>query len=183
MPIQIGQPPESDFRNPLGLLSDCHRRIERFLNVLLTVAQQRNGGELDDEQRQAFDVALTYFRDAAPKHTLDEEDSLFPRMRERRIDALAVLNELHKDHTSAEWLHNRVDELGIKWLAEGRLSPEDAQLLVNMIEQLSETYTRHIAVEDNELFPLAATILNPTELGAIAQEMALRRGLVSAVTD
>ncbi len=30
MPISIGQKLESDFRNPLGLLSDCHRRIERF---------------------------------------------------------------------------------------------------------------------------------------------------------
>jgi hypothetical protein len=28
MPISIGQKLESDFRNPLGLLSDCHRRID-----------------------------------------------------------------------------------------------------------------------------------------------------------
>jgi hemerythrin-like domain-containing protein len=181
MPIQIGQPPESDFRNPLGLLSDCHRRIERFLSVLLTIAEQANGETLDAEQGAAFAVALKYFRDAAPKHTLDEEDSLFPRMRNKRNEecdaALAVLDELHDDHRSAGRLHRQVDELGLEWLAQHELPPDDVKLLIQLIRQLSATYTRHIALEDKELFPLAATMLNPSELSTIAKEMASRRGL------
>ena len=31
MPITIGAAPEGSFAEPLRLLSDCHRRIERFL--------------------------------------------------------------------------------------------------------------------------------------------------------
>ncbi|HEV2691229.1 MAG TPA: hemerythrin domain-containing protein, partial [Bryobacteraceae bacterium] len=81
MPIQIGQKKESDFSDPLGLLSDCHRRIERFLGVLIRICQKRNGGTMAADERQALETALTYFRNAAPKHTADEEDSLFPRMR------------------------------------------------------------------------------------------------------
>lgn len=38
MPIVIGAKRESDFTDPIGMLGDCHRRIERFLNVLLTIA-------------------------------------------------------------------------------------------------------------------------------------------------
>ncbi|HZR47003.1 MAG TPA: hypothetical protein VFA47_09885 [Candidatus Manganitrophaceae bacterium] len=38
--IRIGEKMESFSINPLGLLSDCHRRIERFLNGLITVAAQ-----------------------------------------------------------------------------------------------------------------------------------------------
>lgn len=35
---QIGQRVDHDFDEPLGLLSDCHRRIEHFLRALVTVA-------------------------------------------------------------------------------------------------------------------------------------------------
>ena len=54
-------------------MSDCHRRIERFLTVLVRVAER---GSLEGEARGAFEAALRYFRDAAPKHTADEEESL-----------------------------------------------------------------------------------------------------------
>ena len=43
MPIAIGQKLESDFRDPLGLLSDCHRRIERFLDGLIVISEQARG--------------------------------------------------------------------------------------------------------------------------------------------
>jgi hypothetical protein len=33
MPITIGKKIESDYWNPLGLLSDCHRRIEQFIDL------------------------------------------------------------------------------------------------------------------------------------------------------
>jgi len=39
MPIVIGAKRESDFTDPIGMLSDCHRRIEMFLNVLVRVAE------------------------------------------------------------------------------------------------------------------------------------------------
>ena len=34
-PLQIGAAPDHDFDEPLGLLSDCHRRIEHFLDILI----------------------------------------------------------------------------------------------------------------------------------------------------
>src|SRR3954449_12487157 len=81
MPVVIGAKPESNFTDPIGLLTDCHRRIERFLSVLVQVTAQANGGALTQEQRRGLDTALRYFRDAAPKHTADEESTLFPRLR------------------------------------------------------------------------------------------------------
>ena len=41
MPIVIGAKRESDFTGPIGMLGDCHRRIDRFLNVLVRVAAER----------------------------------------------------------------------------------------------------------------------------------------------
>ena len=63
MPVSIGAS-ENTFANPLGLLSDCHRRIERFLQALLTVATQVAGGSLEAEHRRALEVALKYFHEA-----------------------------------------------------------------------------------------------------------------------
>ena len=40
---------------------------------------------------------------------------------------------------------------------------------------LGWVYHRHIAVEDQDLFPMARRLLTPTELGAIGHEMAARR--------
>lgn len=182
MPIQIGQKLESDFRNPLGLLSDCHRRIEKFLNLLIQITEQASGDELSEEQGQAFEVALRYFREAAPKHTLDEEESLFPRMRNHKSTegeaALALLDALHADHQLAEKGHQAVDRLGRAWLLNGKLSAGDAQQLITQLISLREIYEKHIAIEDERLFPLAATTLERSELEAIAREMALRRDLV-----
>jgi hypothetical protein len=74
------------------LLGDCHRRVERFLAVLVHVAEQAHGEPFTGERRTAWDTALRYFREAAPKHTTDEEESLFPRLRAMdRADVKALL--------------------------------------------------------------------------------------------
>lgn len=181
MPVQIGKKPENDFTNPLGLLSDCHRRIEHFLGVLLDVTRQAKGGALDDPQGEALGVALRYFRETAPKHTLDEEDSLFPRMRASRhdesADARALIEMLHHDHEEAESAHAEVDRLGAEWLNNGRLDAEKAEQLEGLLSDLANTYERHILAEDSQVFPLAGRILEAAQVQEIGKEMAARRGV------
>src|SRR5690606_29363620 len=110
MLVKIGGPVDHGFDAPLGLLSDCHRRIERFLEVLITIADARRGAELSPSDRDALSAALQYFRTAAPRHSADEEESLFPRLRasthpEARA-ALARLEALEADHRVAEDHHD-----------------------------------------------------------------------------
>src|SRR4051812_29901771 len=109
MPIVIGAKPESNFTDPLGLLTDCHRRIERFLYVLVRIGAETGGGPLTPEQRTALETALRYFREAAPKHTADEENSLFPRL--RALSAAEELGSLEADHQHADRAHAEVDRL------------------------------------------------------------------------
>src|SRR5215475_9226243 len=80
MPIAIGAKPEGSFATPIALLTDCHRRIEQFLSVLARVSAHAQE-PLTGEQRTALEAALRYFREAAPRHTADEEETLFPRLR------------------------------------------------------------------------------------------------------
>jgi hemerythrin-like domain-containing protein len=181
MAITIGRKLESDYANPLGMLSDCHRRIEKFLDLLLTVTKQVQGQQLKDEYRTAFATALRYFREGAPKHTCDEEDSLFPRLHQaadaQAQQVLSQLENLQQDHTVAEAGHRTVDALGSRWLTDGSLTIEDAKALTEVLELLHTLYQRHIIIEDTEIFPLAGRILKLTDIRALAQEMAARRGL------
>jgi hemerythrin-like domain-containing protein len=165
----------------LGLLSDCHRRIERFLEMLQKVAGQGAPSALNDEQRRAVDAALEYFRTAAPRHTADEEESLFPMLRAAGSAdakaALQVVESLEQDHAAATLAHAEVDRLFGVWIGQGGLGESQAKKLSLLLRELREMYRQHIAVEDNDLFPLAARVLGPEQLKELGKQMAQRRGL------
>lgn len=164
--------------DPLGLLSDCHRRVEMFLGVLKAAAALK-GRQLNDDERRSLDNALRYFREAAPKHTADEEESLFPRMRQtgsaEAQTALAELERLEADHRWADPLHAQVDALGQKWLAAGKLDAKDAAAFHDAVAQLGAMYARHIEVEEKVVFPAAARCLPKDEQHRIGLEMTARR--------
>lgn len=181
MAVTIGSRPEHGFDQPLGLLSDCHRRIERFLGILQTVVAQAGGRPLSDEQRRAVDAALEYFRTAAPRHTADEEESLFPLLRASDDPAaraaMEVVRALEADHAAADATHAAVDSWYRRWIEAGSLAAPEAQELSRALAALRELYQRHIAVEDRELFPLAGRVLSREQLAQLGEEMAQRRGL------
>ena len=179
MPIVIGAKQESDFGDPIGMLGDCHRRIERFLSVLVRVAGERNGAEMTSEERVSFDNALRYFREAAPNHTADEEESLFPRLREsndeRLRNMIGKMEALEQEHRGADRLHRKVDELGGRWLEVGRLEAAQAEGLRAALAGLDSMYRSHIRTEDTELFPTAAAALSDEQRRVIGTEMRNRR--------
>ncbi|OFW48160.1 MAG: hypothetical protein A3G77_04830 [Acidobacteria bacterium RIFCSPLOWO2_12_FULL_68_19] len=179
--LKVGQPADHGFDEPLGLLSDCHRRIQRFLQMLAAIARDAAGGPPSDVQRSQLEAALTYFATAAPKHKADEEESVFPRLRRSREPEAARVQELlarlENDHGAAEEHHRAVDVLVRRWLGDERLDPEDVSQLATRLAALDAIYRPHIAVEDNELFPAAARLLSAHELQEIGREMAARRGL------
>lgn len=177
MPVQIGARTH-DFSDPTGLLSDCHRRIEMFLGSLIAVARVIDL-PLTADTRHALEAALRYFHEAAPKHTQDEEESLFPRL--RRIhrpeleSALSTLNALEDDHRRSDALHSEVHTLGVQCLEKGHLSPHDADRFRQAVNNLAAIYDQHIRIEDSIIFPAAQKILSSSQKSAIASEMASRR--------
>lgn len=178
MPVKIGFKHQK-IGESLALLSDCHRRIERFLYVLITVSRQSLGNELNPEQQRVVETALKYFRDTAPRHELDEEESLFPRMRasgsplvERVLNRLETLEE---EHPILELHHKEVECLFKLWIVRGWLSEQEGHHLRAMLSKLSRMYHKHIHLEETEVFPLAREVLKPLEIESIRHEMAARR--------
>ncbi len=181
MPVQIGAKTH-DFSDPTGLLSDCHRRIEMFLGSLQRIAEVINS-PLTTDARSAFEAALRYFHEAAPKHTRDEEESLFPRLRQIHQpeieNALSILNTLEEDHRHADASHAVVHALGLQCLANGHLPRPEADRFRQAVNRLASIYAEHIRIEDDVVFPAAQRVLSNSQKSAIANEMASRREFVS----
>ncbi len=185
MPIPLNAPPLADFTRPIDVLEDCHRRIERFLRMLQAVVLAATGdGRMTEDAADALQVALRYFRNAAPKHTADEEQSLFPRMRAtgdpRVSEVLARLDELERDHQRAQELHDTVDRLGMHWLHTGALDRDKLAAMGASLAQLQHIYAAHIDFEDSVVFHLARDVLGEEAIDGLATEMRGRRGLPDA---
>lgn len=178
--VNLSPPSESTFARPLGLLSDCHRRIESFLTDMRCVATEFRGSALSDADRARLAGAVRYFTVAAPRHT-SEEESLFPRMRaasdQRSQRALEELARLEADHDRADDCHSEANALANRWLNDGTLDAGAAERLIELLEMLAAIYAAHIAVEDSTVFPAAEKALDSHQLEAIGREMAARRGV------
>lgn len=180
MPVEIGKSPVSFHHNPFRHLSECHRRIERFLYVIITVKREAQGGPLDHRQRHALKTSLNYFREAAPMHTLDEEESLFPRMRivgGEETDMIDGLTGLELEHAVVQVTHNEMDRLGRRWLDEGSLIPEELARFTQLLSKLSIVYHRHIHEEETSILPNAEKLLREPDIREIGREMAMRRNI------
>lgn len=179
MSIQIGAPVNS-LSNPTGRLSDCHRRIEMFLGSLEAVSKTIDW-PLTEETAQALTLALRYFREAAPKHTADEEESLFPRLRSvcnsEAQAALAKVEQLERDHQWVSPADAEVDRLGQQYLSKSRLSLADAEQFRIAVGQLGSMYRQHIRVEDQMIFPVADRVLSQTDRSSMAREMKALRNV------
>lgn len=186
MVIKIGQQPDHQFDQPLGLLSDCHRRIEHFLQVLTMAEERTRGCALTASQRTDLEAAIRYFETAAPRHIADEELSLFPRLRAcgdlAATQALETVARLEGDHRVAERHHQAVDTFVRRWLADGELQTADADALRGHLAALHGIYQQHIAIEDRELFPAATRLLSPTDIEQIGREMKARRTTAAVPT-
>ncbi len=178
MAVQIGAKPDSGFDDPIGMLTDCHRRIEQFLEILVVVAHRAQRRALNDEESAAVRSALDYFRIGGQRHTADEEQSLFPRLREAAGTAIPEdIAGLECDHNVANDLHERVETLFKSWLNGSTLGRDDQDALLAATERLARLYNEHIRLEEQVVFPRAAQVLDKNTLASIGEEFRARRSV------
>ena len=176
MGIQIGAKPDSGFDDPLGMLQDCHRRIERFLHILCVVAEQAGGRGMTEEESAAVAAALHYFREGGSRHNADEEESLFPRLRAAEAnDHVDDLAHLEEDHRRTGLLHGQIEVLYGRWMDAGALSHSEQQALRSATRELDGIYSAHIKLEESTVFPHAARALDKAAIAAMGLEFKKRR--------
>jgi hemerythrin-like domain-containing protein len=183
MAVQIGAKPDSGFDNPIGMLTDCHRRIEHFLQILCLVADKAAGRGMTDEETSAVQASLQYFRVGGQRHSADEEESLFPRLLTAcRGEKSGEINGMEDDHQAARALHAGVEQFYESWMDSGLLDEQDQEKLSSLTRQLERLYQQHIRLEEQVVFPLAARVLDAETIAQMGEEFRARREQVADAT-
>ncbi len=178
MSVQIGAKPDSGFDDPLGMLKDCHRRIEHFLGILHLVAERAADRALNPEEVSAVKAAVQYFHTGGERHNADEEQSIFSRLRSfpaAGAEFLALLARLEQDHARSAELHEAIDWLFTDWMVKGELEPSQRERLLSNTAALQDLYKKHIALEETAILPRAAELLNAETIAVIGREFSARR--------
>jgi len=145
-----------------ALLIEDHHHLRRALNVLRHMsARARQNAEFDPG---AASKLLRFLQDFADQHHQGKEENvLFP----------ALLRDRHqKNYPSLCALifeHNRE-----RSLAEGleeAIQTKAASDFSYYADRLADVLTRHIEVEERDLFALADAVLDPHQDAAVAEEM------------
>jgi hemerythrin-like domain-containing protein len=58
MLMQIGQKPEHDFSEPIGMLEDCHKRIDHFMQTIVTLEESVGAAPLNADDRDSLERSL-----------------------------------------------------------------------------------------------------------------------------
>ncbi len=167
--VRIGSKPPPSFDDPVAVLESCHRKIEERLAAILRVAADPSHPEAANVLRDA----LQYFDTGGVKHTLDEDASIFPRLRGEGADEL--LETLEEEHRTAEAIYLAVRTVAQRIVDAPEAAAEVAADLATQAAALDAAYREHIAREEAELFPRIRA-LDAAQLRAIGLEMKLRRG-------
>lgn len=163
------------FDHPLDMLHACHGKILRQCDTLQKLASHLTSHGCDQQARQAARDILRYFDSAGQFHHQDEEEDVFPALRLAAGSDQAQLHELLEcllsEHVVmlAAWTALRPVLLQ---LADG----VDAPLSGTLVENFIGSYTGHIGVEERDLLPMAARLLNLQQTASIGKRMAERRG-------
>ena len=152
----------------------CHRRIEDRLDTLVRAADYLQSDR--DSALAAIAKSLQFLESSGVQHTKDEEESVFPRLRQRvSVDQAAYLDSLEHDHEHAESI---LASLKLLVQEAARQSPVAPQLIDQYracAEDLRSLYRRHIRSEDEVLTALAKQNLTEKEIAEISDEMRARR--------
>ena len=157
---------------PIEHLFACHRRIEDRLSIL-----ERAGEHIElapGEALTAITNSLRFMDTSGVLHTVDEEQSIFPRLRSHlTADELAYLDELESQHREADRVYESLK--GVVTELTQSQTPELIHQYRDLVKRLAHAYRDHIASEDATLLPIGRRVLNGSELAEIQSEMRGRR--------
>ncbi|HYM09918.1 MAG TPA: hemerythrin domain-containing protein [Bryobacterales bacterium] len=171
-----GPQEQATLDRPLDHLLACHRRIEERLEIL-----ERAAFHLESRRAEALEAmegCLRFFDSNGVRHTADEEESLFPRLRQRlTAEQLAYLDQLERQHREADRLHAELRLVFAELSAEAAGAPLAARVQA-VANDLGRLYRSHIASEDQTFLPLARQVLSWEQLRQLSNEMKSRRGIL-----
>lgn len=164
-------------RDAVDMLLACHQRIRNFTGIATRLGEVEGAGA--SEIANAAETVHRYYSIALPLHEADENDSVYPRLRDRLTDASerASLQSMVDQHGPIDAVVARLLPL---W-EQLRVHPERLAVSAPALRQdsltLQQLWTEHLALEEQIVFPLIRARLTPEDLRDIHREMKHRRGV------
>lgn len=162
------------WRNPLDVIAHDHEVQVGICDALEHIAD----GLPDDVDRRLCGQVVSFLRYELPLHHLDEEEGLFPLLRQSAVtgEDMAVtgilsqlVTEHGKDESAADDFVDLLDALG-----RGE-RPANPDLLGYMLRGFFESYRRHVLWENSFIIPAARRLLSEDSLKSLSDAMARHR--------
>lgn len=156
----------------LDLLTACHVRIRRFVQLALDVADSTHAP--DEEIVDACLTCERYFTEALPLHVEDEELSILPRLQGQNAQLDTVLVAMCAQHAE----HSMLLAALLEACADVRGIPADAarrQALWCVATRVSAEFDAHLAQEERVVFPALLTCLTAEDRERVVAEIRTRR--------
>jgi hemerythrin-like domain-containing protein len=173
--FQIERIPENLLREPLDYMFADHYRQRMVCDMLDELRTEvESGGCIPGS-----DVINLYLENDLAFHIADEEESLFPRLRDRCLpeDQLeGVIDILSEEHAKDDLLSTGLKQQ-LEALAKSGV-PQDRDWFIKLSATYVEAQRRHLTWENGVLLPLARKRLNAQDLAELGREMAARRGVL-----
>lgn len=169
---------DASFDKPLGLLAACHGRVENRCRLLEKLTKHVHVHGADADARAAAQRILLYFDTAARHHHEDEERDLFPLLQAAASACAPLLADLRAQHRVLEGLWTALRPQ-LQALADGDVGAQAPTTVTAFLA----AYRAHVVQEDAQLLPLAARLLQPSQLAKLGRSMAQRRGVAAALPD
>lgn len=148
----------------LDIIQDEHRAIRSVLDSLQRLAQDTLTGKADGEAK-VFRAMLHYLETYAERlHHPKEDEYLFAAIRQFGPRGESVVARLERDHAGGERTLRDLDHCLARCedAGEKRLTA-----FVNAVEDFVRDYRLHMKTEEDEVFPLALSLLDPKDWAVI----------------
>ena len=165
----------SETEDAVSLLLGCHERIRHFTEVGMRLAESAHAPAKD--RADAARAVLRYYTIALPLHEADENESVYPRLKQALPPGeLALANQQMVDQHAD--IDATVADLVPMWERIERDPQSQAEFgerLRLRTEHLQSLWNAHLALEEEQIVPAMRKYLAPEQLSQIAQEMRDRR--------
>lgn len=163
-----------DFRDPIEAMYRAHARNFEFCERLVQLAEDQGAGE---SARVAASL-LDYLNKDFPIHLADEEEDLFPLLKQRAAsnERLASMIELLIMEHRNDIEYGRGLQEPLRAIADGE-RPADPTLFAHHARAYRMLQHRHQAMENNFVLPLAEECLSADDKAELGRRMAARHGL------
>jgi hemerythrin-like domain-containing protein len=155
----------------LAQLDRAHRRHDEVVSGLVAACRRLAAGRPEPTDIATVTDAIDFLGRAVPRHFLDEEGSVFPRLSTRRPELAETLAQLSAEHPVQIAMHNAITTAA-EQIVDGR--PGEGKAVLELAERLADLHRAHVVRED-EILAVAKDAFSAEDDAEIVAEMETRR--------